>query len=835
MALDAVTANYAEPAGNVHWMVPSTVNSLFTGRSQLLDRIQSAFRVDNALGTKEQKRFVITGLGGQGKSEICLKVATLMREECVVSMDIIISLSSSLTTVASGACSGLTLVVVRLLKATLFAVAKALQFSAENINDSLQALANTKRSWLLILDNADDPEFDYQAYLPSGTQGVVIIASRVSDCSRYSTVGLETLEGLDLEHSTQLLLKAADIPKELWPSFDQQAKDVVRILGSHTLALIQAGAYISKGHGQLKQYPEVYQRQRKRLLEYHPYQAKSRYCDVYATFEASADVLKHSKTKTAQDALDLLAILSMLHSSALPLQIFEDAWEGSRQALRADHLETDKLDALGQWHVSRLPDFMTTEDEAWDDYRLMEASSLLASLSLVAQHHLNSVLGLSMHPLTHAWAKDRQNDEQQQQAWMSTGSVLALSHGQSQTWQTYERELRPHVQSYLSPRIEWVFSYGPQNMILSIVLKCGWILLQMRDDSRVASLLEGVYFKLDITLSNPSREYLPIWDLAATNLIGLGNSRQAVELLERVVKIKETTLAETHPGRLASEHELARAYLANGQIEQAVELVKHVVKIEETTLAETHPSRLASQQVLAGAYLANGQIEQAVELLEHVVKIRETTLAETHPDRLTSQHELANAYLANEQIEQALELLEYVVKINETTLAETHPSRLASQHELALAYQANGQIEQAVELLEHVVKIRETTLAETHPERLTSQHELADAYLANGQIEQAVELVKHVVKINETTLAETHPSRLASQHELARAYQANGQIEQAVELLEHVVKIEETTLAETHPDRLASQHVLARAYQANGQIEQAVELLEMWSRSKRLR
>lgn len=118
-------------------------------------------------------------------------------------------------------------------KSDFIAVAKVLRSSGENIEDSLQALANTKRSWLLILDNADNPEFDYQAYLPSGTQGVVIITSRVSDCSRYSTVGSETLKGLDLEHSTQLLLKAADIPKELWPSFDQQAKDVVCLLGSH--------------------------------------------------------------------------------------------------------------------------------------------------------------------------------------------------------------------------------------------------------------------------------------------------------------------------------------------------------------------------------------------------------------------------------------------------------------------------------------------------------------------------------------------------------------------------------------------------------------------------
>ena len=72
-----------------------------------------------------------------------------------------------------------------------------------------------------------------------------------------------------------------------------------------------------------------------------------------------------------------------------------------------------------------------------------------------------------------------------------------------------------------------------------------------------------------------------------------------------------------------------------------------MVKVKEITLAETHPERLVSQHVLAHAYLANGQIEEAMKLLEHVVKIEEITLAETHPDRLVSQHELARAYQAN--------------------------------------------------------------------------------------------------------------------------------------------------------------------------------------------
>ena len=62
-------------------MVPRTVNELFTGRAELLLRIQKALYDDHPSDLSKQKRFVITGLGGQGKSEICLKVADLMRDK----------------------------------------------------------------------------------------------------------------------------------------------------------------------------------------------------------------------------------------------------------------------------------------------------------------------------------------------------------------------------------------------------------------------------------------------------------------------------------------------------------------------------------------------------------------------------------------------------------------------------------------------------------------------------------------------------------------------------------------------------------------------------------
>ncbi|KAF2795537.1 hypothetical protein K505DRAFT_239679, partial [Melanomma pulvis-pyrius CBS 109.77] len=518
-------------AGNVHWVVPRAVNSLFTGRDELVDRIRSAFRIDESQNIAEQKRFVITGIGGQGKSEVCLKVASLMQEDFwgVFWVDV-----DNQSTAKNG----------------FVAVAKALGSSAESIDESLQALASTNRRWLLVLDNADDPGFDYAAYIPSGSRGAILMTSRIPQCSQYSTVGAVALEGLDVEQSSQLLLKAAHVPETAWPSYRAQVQDIIQLLGSHTLALIQAGAYIAEGYCRLDQYPEKFRQQRVQLLKHHPGQEQSRYRDVYATFEASAAVLEHSKGEAGKDALDLLAILSMLHSSVLPLQVFEGAWTGARTVLQS---RRDNIHDIGQQHVSQLPELCSVQAEEWNDSRLQTASVLLASLSLVTRHQSDEFDGLSMHPLAHAWAKDRLGKEHQQRTWVSTGCILALLVDELVTWRVYERELQPHMQSFLSPEVKTVFLYGPRTVILPIMIKCGWIMAHMGEDTRVEHLLKCIYLELRIVPSEPSEKHLPIWDLAADNLLSTGHGAQSAALMEYVVKVKKKTLAETYPDRLASQ------------------------------------------------------------------------------------------------------------------------------------------------------------------------------------------------------------------------------------------------------------------------------------------
>ena len=640
---------------------------------------------------------------------------------------------------------------------------------------------------------------------------------------------------------------------------------VIEILGSHTLAIISAGAYVRRKFCSLDEYPAIFQEQKRKLLKFHSNAYMSRYENVYKTFEISAKYLQDSGRPEDLDALNLLHIIAFMHNSGISETMFQRAADYVTEL--QDLGDSNHPTNVSVCHIPRLPEYM---QQGWsnnlqDRQRWREARAILASLSLIAVHEINESVELSLHPLVHDWAKERQDRQDQCTAWQSAATILAMScEGQSQFTPSFVY-LQSHVRVCVSHDIQKFTSDISAADAAQLLIQFTYVLYRTHDDRSLISLVPQICLRLEnrdgvsIAIGEEVKTFRALVATAkgnaeeATHVLRElvedraqrlsegdpdrlssehnlacayqenGRINEATELLEHVVKVREK-LAEDDPSRLHSQHELAGIYLASGRTNEATQLLEHVVKVREK-LAEDHPDRLASQHELGGgAYLANGQVEEAIELLELVVKVREK-LAEDHPSRLASQHELSGAYLANGQIEEAIELLQFIVKVEEK-LAKDHPDRLASQHELARAYRGNGRIDEAIKLLEHVVTIRQQKLAEDHPDRLTSHHELADVYEQSGRIDEAIKLSEHVVKIKQEKLAEDHPSRLMSEHNLAMAYKANGRIEEAIELFEHVVKIERQKLAEDHPDRVISEYGLAETYRANGQVDEAIELFE---------
>ena len=64
-------------------MVPRAASRLYTGRGDLGKRLTHVFSYDPSSSPIQQRTFVIVGLGGTGKSEVCLKFAEDHRDEYV--------------------------------------------------------------------------------------------------------------------------------------------------------------------------------------------------------------------------------------------------------------------------------------------------------------------------------------------------------------------------------------------------------------------------------------------------------------------------------------------------------------------------------------------------------------------------------------------------------------------------------------------------------------------------------------------------------------------------------------------------------------------------------
>ncbi|KAJ4294168.1 hypothetical protein N0V90_007858 [Kalmusia sp. IMI 367209] len=647
-------AGLHDSSSNVHWKVPRRTNTLFTGRREVVDRVKKALQD----GSQQDGVFVISGLGGSGKSEICLKIANELRSEFWAVLWVDVSSPD-------------------MAESDFIVVAEMLGHKADSVEQACRLISNTKKRCLLILDNADDPQYDYNAYLPSGC---------------------EALADLDPADCKELLLKAAGISRDRWEVEGRAAEDVVRLVHSHTLALIQAGAYVSRCYCKLEDYPKKFQQQRTKLLKFSPVQARSRYRDVYATFEASAEAL-------SANALNLLGVVSALNYTFLPESLFESAWIGSQEAnkrvlnigpelgdisswdVSAPEIPGSEigLDVLNKWHASQLPAVINTQVTKWNADHLYEAIHLLESLSLVTRTEQDGASGISLHALVHAWARDRQTVEARKASWLAAGCVFTLAVLGSPGRAIVDYALLSHIQAWADEMIMGNISCDTHRNLIALVWSCSWLLDQMRDDSRLDRLLQALFWGAGLDPTQPQGSLVSLYHLYARSQNFNGNGGKTVDLMEQVVAIRRETLDERHANRLAAEVFLAISYDKNRQIREAIEMLKHVVKVQ-SPLPDTHPAKLASQHALAVSYNSDKQFQKAIDLLEHVVKMKSTMLAKTHPERLLSQHELGNAYLKQGKVQEAVELLEHVVKIESITLAETHPERLASQHALGRAY-----------------------------------------------------------------------------------------------------------------------------------------------------
>lgn len=206
----------------------------------------------------------------------------------------------------------------------------------------------------------------------------------------------------------------------------------------------------------------------------------------------------------------------------------------------------------------------------------------------------------------------------------------------------------------------------------------------------------------------------------AETLLDDGKAAVAILWLETGVSIQER-LPQEDQSRLAWQHRLGKAYVEAGLASQGIEILKKIVNIREEVLEDNHTDTLTAQHELAVAYIQNGQASEAITILNNVVETEAILLEEHDIGRLTSQHELARAYLADGQASEAIKILEHVVAVKREILENSDPHLLASQIVLSEANLRAGRTLAAVEILETVFDAATGTSSEHRKIRTQSR------------------------------------------------------------------------------------------------------------------
>ena len=727
-------------------------------------------------------------------------------------------------------------------------------------------IASLQSEWLLVFDNADGAPEVVEKFIPSGSQGNILVTSRNGSLGRVISYenSLEVDQMAEKE-AISLLVKASHLA-ELPDSVYSIAKQIVNELCCLPLAVDQAGASIEAGLCSIDNYLEHLSQHRNKLMNHPSFRGASQYNrTVYETWDLSFNEIESRANKrsdengraAAQAAILILETAAFLHHE----NIIEAAFK--KAAMEFSGEQYGRLEKKVKSCIGRL--LQLGKDQTWNQYFFHEGIRVLMSFSLIKQCS-TSPTTYAIHPLVHQWSRDRMSISQQKCMMQVSKLILVNSISREMTAENigFNRILVLHIkanyQSQEENGFQRVFDDDEYDKFSYVLKENGmwkdaeylrYKIMEMRrkkqgtkHPSTLTSMANlAVIYSAQGKYEEAGELELKVLDLrkkvlgpehpdTLTSMANLactysdqGKYEEAVELKLKVVGLCRKVLGPEHPDTLTSMDHLAVTFLQQGKHEDAGELLLKVLDLRKKVLGPEHPSTLSSMAHLASTYSDQGKYEEAAQLKLKVVGLCRKVLGPEHTNTLTSMANLACTYSDQGKYDEAVELKLKVVDLHRKVHGPEHPYTLTCMANLACTYSDQGKYEEAAELTLKVVDLRRKVLGPEHPDTLTSINDVAVTFLEQGKHEEAEELLLKVLDLHNKVMGSEHPSTLRSMANLACTYSDQGKHEEAVELELKVVDLHRKVLGPEHPDTLISMNNLAVTYYYKGKYVEAEELV----------
>jgi hypothetical protein len=695
----AVAVGPSAPTGDL----PAEVR----GREDLLRELWRALRRGSG------RAVVLAGTGGVGKSTLAKALAERGQRGGPgrwagrvwwVSATDAVSLTDGLVAVAHalGATAG---------DVQAIADARTGNGDVSHAAGRLWALLNSsRRRWLLLFDNADDPPV-LAPWLRPARRGLVVVTSRNTNpvaWGRYARV--VPVRPLN-DHDAVLVLRdwaprAGD---------EAQALPVAQRLGGLPLALRLAGAYLGDGTGRVTTFRDYRaaldgRQGAPRMLMPAP--------GVDVTPDPRTNIVDVSETSL--DALDARGI-----PQARPLLRLLSCYAAGIE-IPSDVLAPDgTAGLLGVGPAQPQADMRRRLDEGLrhlKNYSLVEVrplDGLVGGYGLVVhpviadvnREHLDSALrGVAVQLVVDAAAGlDFDLPADWPRFRLLTPHLIALCH-------TATPDLDPGL---LRALLE-VITLTARAHNVSGAAVAGELLPRSTLDYLASVADESVLLALRHDLA---------WQVAQSR------PAEAERMYRQGLAVRRRLLGGDHPDTLLSLHEVAWITAVQGRWADAETQYRDVLDARQRVLGEDHLDTLMTRHELGWAIANQGRGTEAEPILREVLATRLQRLGADHPRTLATRHELA--WIAADAGQWAPAEAQYrqVLDAQRRVLGPDHPSMLTTWHELAWVLAGQGRRRAASAEYRVVLAARRRVLGDEHPH--TIQTSEAIQRLRRGQITPA--------------------------------------------------------------------------------------------------
>ncbi|TVY40129.1 Nephrocystin [Lachnellula subtilissima] len=785
-----------------HFYPPPQSTTDFIGREDIFSILHNAlFSTDPAKSPNKQRRFVVYGMGGCGKTQLCSKFARENQKQ--------FQSSSEQPDYRYWAVFTIHAASIETAKDSFAKIGK-LGGLEDTENAGKYWLSQLEEPWLLIIDNADNPGLDLTSLFPEGDSGTILITTRNPDFRSYGNSGNIELKGLKEGEALHLLLKQADVPRPWDASTEEAGNEITRTLGYLALALIQAGTSIYRRICDLKDY-----------LNFHKYYRNQRRAQdfgnadddiVYCAFDFSIGYLEGKNTTVSQDAIELLNIVGFYHFEHIPVGLFTRAVENRIKRFTNSTnqpVSSRLLDAIliRLQPPPTLPKFLRQDREILHPYRARRALHELYSLSLITYDGNDG--SFSLHPLVHAWATDRL-DRRGKSLWAQialntlTEAILLPPEDNGESHRQFRKDVLPHLDACLAAcpitinnydtrigRLQLASARCFQQTLLLVIrdqavnaAKCGYVYAERGRFEEATAYLSIVKDTLVQTLGYENEKTMAAMLGLAGTCWGLGRLEEAISLQKRT---------------LIAMDQLGRSYWLHGQYHEALSLQQRTTAQMKEELGPDHDDTLAAMDNM-GVTLGSWQrFRESMEIHQQVLQYREKRLGPTNLDTITTMNNLSMALLDLKRPKEAKEVMQKVYEERKLQLGKEHPWTLWALCNLAKIHTELQLLQEAETMLIDGVAAGKRSLSENHLGVLMGYGELARVYARQGRFEEAEELTLDMIARLEESRGHEHPDTVYAFWKLSQIYEKKPEIEKGIRACNIALERASKRLTKQHP------------------------------------